>query len=83
MNQELLKRQFEQKKLELENELLTINSSNYDIRLKLSAEFEKIEFSSLTLSDDEVSIINNAISLAKSNFEKKWSEYLSSFGIQF
>ena len=81
--QEVLKREFEKKKALIENELITFKEGNVDISIKLDSQIEKLSINGKYLESSTVSLINKAITNSKNSFEKKWTEYLSNYGIKF
>lgn len=82
MDQELLKREFEKKKALLEKDSLILKENKVEIKILLNSNIETLKINGELVHQNVLDAINNSIQKSKQEFEKKWIEYLQSYGLK-
>lgn len=80
---ENLKIIFQKKKEEIEKEILRFNENENIILMDLGLNIHKLTFKNKDLDQEILDMINKSINHSKQEFEKKWSDFLKSYGIYF
>ena len=74
---------FERKRQEIIKDIINVRSNNFNSKINLNLNFEEIVYNEEQLSLELLNEINFSIEKAKLEFEKKWKDYLKTYGVEF
>jgi len=81
--QEIIKAEFEKQKKVIEGEVLSLSNKHAEIVINLNSEIKQFIIRNKSVDPEVLLFLNMAISNSKNEFEKKWTEYLTEYGLKF